>query len=52
MNKILPFWDKIIIGYFTVGERVRLLFTSCVKQHAVCFTQRVDKNRTSELTVK
>jgi len=24
--------DLILIGYFTVGERVRFLFTSCVKQ--------------------
>ena len=44
-------------GNFTVGERVRFLLTSCVKQtnersEWVCFTQRVNKNRTSELTVK
>ena len=36
------------IGYITVGERVRFLFTSCVKltnerSEWVCFTQRVNK---------
>ena len=52
---MFPFRNIISIGYFTVGERVRLLFTSFVKQHVerrVCFAQRVNKNRTSELTVK
>lgn len=44
----------IIIGYFTVVERVRFLFANCVKraQRVSCFTQRVNKNRTNELTVK
>ena len=42
-------WYSIIIVYFTVGERVRFLFTSCVKRTSA---QRVNKNRTSELTVK
>ena len=30
---MLTFRNKIIIGYFTVGERIRLLFTSFVNQH-------------------
>ena len=50
------YWMRLsrIIGYFTVGERGRFLFTSCVKQanersEWLCFTQRVNRNRTSEL---
>ena len=33
-NKMLPYINKIIIGYFKVGESVWVLFTSCVKLHA------------------
>ena len=50
------YWMRLsrIIGYFTVGERGRFLFTSCVKQanersEWLCFTQRVNRNRTIEL---
>ena len=44
-------------GYFTFGERVRFLFTSCVKQAKergewVCFAQSVNNNRSSELTLE
>ena len=51
---LLTLWPDI---YRLFGERVRFLFTSCVKQTNqrsdwVCFTQRVNKNRTSDWTVK
>ena len=55
LTKEITRW--IYIRYFTVGERVRFLYTSCIKQtnersEWICFTQRVNKNRRSELTVK
>ena len=43
----IDFYKKRNRDYFMVGERVRFLFTSCGES-----PQRVNKNRTRELTMK